>query len=167
MPLIKCVKILNNFKIEVVFEDGYIVLYDVKDYANSQLSYNMFLEKPYLFHTFHIDSSKTRIYWNDEFYISSDNIYKYGDEIIGKSTFFIEVTSIKILSNRVMLVTFNTNETKIFNCDLLSGSAFERLKDDITLKDVKIVHGVPTWLNGKLDIAPEFIYQNSSAYIPL
>ncbi|MCQ2351382.1 MAG: DUF2442 domain-containing protein [Paludibacteraceae bacterium] len=166
MPLIKYVKILSDFKIEVVFEDGYKVFYDVKDYINSQLSYSMYLEKPHLFHSFYIDSSKTKIYWNDDFYISSDNIYTHGDEIIGNKTFFIEVTSIKILSNKTMLVTFNTNETKIFNCDLLSGPAFERLKNDAVLKDVKIVHGVPTWLNGEIDIAPEFVYQNSSMYIP-
>ena len=42
--------------------------------------------------------------------------------------------------------------------------AFEPLKDEKTLADFTIFHGVMTWLNGEIDIAPETMYAESYPY---
>ena len=41
------------------------------------------------------------------------------------------------------------------------GSAFEPLKDEEVLKNMSVFHGVITWMDGKIDIAPETVYQES------
>ena len=44
------------------------------------------------------------------------------------------------------------------------GSAFEPLKDEEVLKNMSVFHGVITWMDGKIDIAPETVYQESYPY---
>jgi len=46
----------------------------------------------------------------------------------------------------------------------LIGSAFLPLKDEEILADFKIFHGVMTWMNGEIDIAPETMYADSYPY---
>ncbi len=46
----------------------------------------------------------------------------------------------------------------------MKGGAFEPLKDEKVLKDFAIFHGVMTWMNGEIDIAPETMYAESYAY---
>lgn len=48
--------------------------------------------------------------------------------------------------------------------ELLAGSAFEPLKDEKILSEFIIFHGVMTWLNGEIDIAPETMYADSYPY---
>lgn len=45
-----------------------------------------------------------------------------------------------------------------------SSSAFEPLKDEEVLKNMSVFHGVITWMDGKIDIAPETVYQESYPY---
>ena len=49
-------------------------------------------------------------------------------------------------------------------CVIMTGSAFEPLKDEKTLADFTIFHGVMTWMNGEIDIAPETMYADSYPY---
>lgn len=51
-----------------------------------------------------------------------------------------------------------------FDTTLLKGSAFEPLKDEKVLEDFNIFHGVMTWMNGDIDIAPETMYADSYPY---
>lgn len=37
-------------------------------------------------------------------------------------------------------------------------TVFESLQDKSVFKDFKLEHGITTWLNGKLDIAPEYLF---------
>ena len=46
----------------------------------------------------------------------------------------------------------------------LEGEVFEPLKDENILKNFELFHGIITWNNGEIDIAPETVYYESYAY---
>lgn len=64
----------------------------------------------------------------------------------------------------MMLVTFTTGEKRLFDSTLLSGKAFEPLKSEDVFKNVNVFHGVMTWNDGDIDIAPETVYEMSYPY---
>lgn len=82
----------------------------------------------------------------------------------GEAVDNIEVNSVKPLEDMMMLITFSSGETRLFDATTLKGSAFEELKDEAVFKNVSIDHGVVTWLDGEIDCAPEYMYANSYAY---
>lgn len=76
----------------------------------------------------------------------------------------ITVKEAKPLRGGMLLVTFSTGEKRLFDTTLLSGSAFEALKDEKVFMNPTVFHGVITWNNGEIDIAPEYVYEESYAY---
>ena len=76
----------------------------------------------------------------------------------------IKVKYATVLRGGMILLTFSTGEQRLFDTTLLTGSAFEPLKDEKVLSDFKIFHGVMTWMNGEIDIAPETMYADSYPY---
>ena len=76
----------------------------------------------------------------------------------------IKVKEATVLRGGMLLITFSTGEQRLFDTTLLTGAAFEPLKDEKTLADFIIFHGVMTWLNGEIDIAPETMYAESYPY---
>jgi hypothetical protein len=64
----------------------------------------------------------------------------------------------------MMLVTFSTGETRLFDTTQLAGAAFAPLAEDEVFNNPVFFHGVITWKNGEIDIAPETVYRNSYAY---
>ncbi len=76
----------------------------------------------------------------------------------------IKISEVKILSDRIMLITFSNGETRLFDASILSGEAFEPLKKDEVFQKGIVDHGVVTWLDGEIDCAPEFMYQHSYEY---
>ncbi|MBP3450964.1 MAG: DUF2442 domain-containing protein [Spirochaetaceae bacterium] len=78
----------------------------------------------------------------------------------------IEVSSIKILEDGMMLIHFNTGETRLFDVTSLveKGSVFLPLKDECNRKTAKVTHGFVSWLDGQIDIAPETMYMESYKY---
>ena len=76
----------------------------------------------------------------------------------------IKVTEAKPLRGGMMLVTFSTGEKRLFDTTLLQGAAFEPLRDENVFNHPVLFHGVITWNNGEIDIAPEAVYENSYAY---
>ena len=82
----------------------------------------------------------------------------------GEATPDIKVKEATMLRGGMLLITFSTGEQRLFDTTLLTGSAFEPLKDEKTLADFTIFHGVMTWLNGEIDIAPETMYADSYPY---
>ena len=82
----------------------------------------------------------------------------------GEATPDIKVKEATMLRGGMLLITFSTGEQRLFDTTLLTGSAFEPLKDEKTLADFTIFHGVMTWLNGEIDIAPETMYVQSYPY---
>ena len=63
-----------------------------------------------------------------------------------------------------MRVTFSTGEKRLFDTTLLNGPAFAPLADEKIVNNPVLFHGVITWDNGKIDIAPETVYRDSYSY---
>ena len=76
----------------------------------------------------------------------------------------IKVIDAKALRGGMLLVTFNSGEQRLFDTTLLKGSAFEPLKNEDIFQKFAIFHGVLTWMNGEIDIAPEMVYEVSYPY---
>ena len=91
-------------------------------------------------------------------YIMNDVCYA------GEATSDIRVKQAAVLRGGMILLTFSTGEQRLFDTTLLTGSAFEPLKDEKVLADFNIFHGVMTWMNGSIDIAPETMYEDSYPY---
>ncbi|MBR1729272.1 MAG: DUF2442 domain-containing protein [Selenomonadaceae bacterium] len=81
IPRIKNLKPLENYLLRVEFDDGKIVLYDVKDDIDNIPSYIVLKTTYGLFNQVQIDKSRTCIFWNDEIDLPSDAIYEYGKPI--------------------------------------------------------------------------------------
>ncbi|MCR5769009.1 MAG: DUF2442 domain-containing protein [Lachnospiraceae bacterium] len=82
----------------------------------------------------------------------------------GKMQEGIKVTEAIPLRGGMMLVTFSTGEKRLFDTTTLKGSAFAPLMDEEVFNNPVLFHGVITWKNGEIDIAPETVYQNSFSY---
>lgn len=76
----------------------------------------------------------------------------------------IKVKAVTPLRGGMMLVTFSTGEKRLFDASALEGPAFAPLKDEAILSDPTLFHGVITWNNGEIDIAPETVYRESYQY---
>lgn len=80
----------------------------------------------------------------------------YGDDKL------IKISEAELLQdNRRYLVTFNTGERRIFDPLTLKGSAYLPLRDGNALKNFSLFHGVLTWCDGTIDVAPETVYAES------
>lgn len=76
IPRIKSVKPLDNYMLEVVFDDGKTGLYDVKTDIEIIESYKD-LENIYgLFNQVQLDESRTCVFWNENIDLPSDAIYE-------------------------------------------------------------------------------------------
>lgn len=82
----------------------------------------------------------------------------------GEKTEEIKVKEAKALRGGMLLVTFTTGEKRLYDTTLLKGTAFEALKNDNIFRNFSIFHGVITWNNGEIDIAPETVYADSYPY---
>lgn len=82
----------------------------------------------------------------------------------GKLEEGIKITEAKPLRGRMMLVTFSTGEKRLFDTTLLKGEAFIPIADEKIFNSPVLFHGILTWNNGEIDIAPEKVYQESYAY---
>ncbi len=79
IPRIKSVKPMNNFVLQVVFDDGKGVLYNVEDDIDTIPSYQDLKTIPGLFNQVQLDPSRTCVFWNDMIDLASDTIYEYGE----------------------------------------------------------------------------------------
>lgn len=76
----------------------------------------------------------------------------------------LKVTYVKLLYGGMYLVIFSTGEAKLFDTTILKGEVFEPLKNPEILSNPKLVHGVITWDDEEIDVAPEFVYENAFPY---
>lgn len=76
----------------------------------------------------------------------------------------VRIKDAKVLRGGMLLVTFSSGEQRLFDTTQLTGSAFAPLKDEKILQEFNIFHGVLTWMNGEIDIAPETVYEDSYPY---
>ena len=83
----------------------------------------------------------------------------------GTPTDEIRVRSVKPLDDMMMLVTFASGERRLYDAtQLLEYPAFQPLRNEAVFKSASVDHGVVTWMEGDIDIAPETMYANSYAY---
>ena len=78
IPRISKLSILDDYILFVEFDDGYKVMYDVKDDINTLPSFRPLVDVYGLFNQAQLDTSRTCVYWNDEIDLASDSIYEYG-----------------------------------------------------------------------------------------
>lgn len=76
----------------------------------------------------------------------------------------IKVTEAKPLRGGIMLLTFSTGEKRLLDVTLLKGPAFALLANEEIFNKPTLFHGVITWNNGEIDIAPEAAYKESYTY---
>ena len=76
----------------------------------------------------------------------------------------IKVKEAKPLIGGMMLVTFSTGERRLFDTTLLKGQVYEPLANYEIFSKPVILDGIITWDNGKIDISPETVYQESYPY---
>ena len=73
----------------------------------------------------------------------------------------IRVSSVRPLEDHMLWVRFNTGEVKKVDMKpLLNAPAFVPLKDKKLFDSVYIEYGFPTWCDGDIDIAPEYLHRN-------
>ncbi len=74
------------------------------------------------------------------------------------------ITEANYIERYLIRLSFNNGEIKLFNgTDLISGNAvFASLKDVSKFKNFTLDGWTLTWDNGKLDVSPEYLYENST-----
>ena len=77
IPKIKELRPQDNFKLEVIFDNGYKVIYDVLEDIRTIESYSILEQVPGLFEQVRLDESRTCVFWNDYIDLPSDTIYEY------------------------------------------------------------------------------------------
>ena len=83
----------------------------------------------------------------------------------GTATQDMRVSAVKALDDMMLLLTFASGERRLYDAtQLLRYPAFQPLRDEAIFKAASIDHGVVTWLDGDIDIAPETMYANSFPY---
>jgi len=81
MIRIKSVKPMKDYFLNIVFDDGREVDYDMKE--DMQLpGYSDLKAIPGLFHQVQLDQSRTCVFWNEYIDLPSDILYKYGKKHI-------------------------------------------------------------------------------------
>lgn len=87
---------------------------------------------------------------------------KDGIAYAGEMTPILKVVGVRPLANHRLWLRFNNDEAKIFDfTQLLNAKCFEPLTDDNVFRSVYIDYGCPVWMDGDIDIAPEYLYENS------
>ena len=75
---IKTIEPLPDYCLRAVFDDGKILVYDVKEDMEQIPSYRALKTVTGLFNQVQLDKSRTCVFWNDEIDLPSDTIYEYG-----------------------------------------------------------------------------------------
>ena len=78
IPRIKTVTALDDYMLRIVFDDGEIMLYDVKDDIAHIKAFKELETEEGLWGKVRLDTSRTCVYWNDHIDLPSDTLYEYG-----------------------------------------------------------------------------------------
>ena len=90
---------------------------------------------------------------------------KDGIAYAGEKTPAIKISGIRPMDDYLLWIRFNTGEAKVFDFKpMLNEPAFAPLKDDAVIRGVYIDYGVAVWMDGDIDIAPAYLYENSIEY---
>ena len=88
-------------------------------------------------------------------YIKEDICYA-GNAGVG-----VKILSAKAQTDKKLLITFSTGEKRIFDPASLKGGAFLPLANKEIALHPTVFHGILTWDEGNIDIAPETVYEES------
>jgi hypothetical protein len=80
IPRIASLKPISDLLLQVEFDDGITVLYDVKEDLGLPV-YQALQSEPGLFESVQLDPSRTCVYWTEDIDLPSDTIYEYGKNI--------------------------------------------------------------------------------------
>jgi hypothetical protein len=74
----------------------------------------------------------------------------------------IKVETVRPMDDYKLWMRFSTGEVKIFDfMPMLARPVFQKLQDKNLFNTVYVDWGIPTWLDGEIDIAPETVYTDS------
>ncbi|MCR5137117.1 MAG: DUF2442 domain-containing protein [Oscillospiraceae bacterium] len=76
----------------------------------------------------------------------------------------MKITHVKPLPDRMMLLTFSSGETRLFDAAVLDGPVFSDLQNEDVFFSPVLDHGVVTWNDGEIDCDPEYMYEHSYEY---
>ncbi len=77
----------------------------------------------------------------------------------------MQAAAVKPLDDMMLLVTFASGERRLYDAaQFLQYPAFQPLKDERIFKAAQVDHGVVTWMDGAIDIAPGTMCANSYVY---
>ena len=80
----------------------------------------------------------------------------------GEETPSITVCGVKPMPGHRLRLRFSDGQIRVFDfTPLLEEPAFRALKDESVFNDVYIDYGVTVWLDGEIDIAPEYLFSHS------
>lgn len=82
----------------------------------------------------------------------------------GEPTPILQISGVRPLANFNLWVRFSTGEAKIFDFKpLLNEPCYKPLNDVNVFNGVYVDYGCTVWKDGDIDIAPEYLYENSVA----
>ena len=78
----------------------------------------------------------------------------------------LKITSVENLGSYQLKVRFNDNAVRRFDGRQLlgEGPVFEPLADESVFDSYRLDWETLTWLNGEIDIAPEYVYEMSEVW---
>lgn len=82
IPRIREVTALDGYKLDVLFDSGEHVVYDVQEDIRTIPDFAPLQMIAGLFEKVQLDESRTCVYWNDRIDLPSDTILEYGVPII-------------------------------------------------------------------------------------
>ena len=81
IPRVKSVIPMENYILDVVFDDNVRVHYDMKEDISSLPGYDDLRNIQGLYQNVQWDLSRTCLYWNEYIDLPSDIIYEYGESL--------------------------------------------------------------------------------------
>ena len=81
LPKISEITPLDQYILQVKFDDGYEVLYDLKSDMDSIPDFAPLAQTANLWRQSQVDTSRTCVYWTDRIDLASDTIYEYGQPV--------------------------------------------------------------------------------------
>jgi hypothetical protein len=80
----------------------------------------------------------------------------------GEKEPLLKVVGIRPMDDYMLWLRFSNNEERLYDVKpLLEYPVFKRLCHREVFTSVYLDFGVPTWLDGEIDIAPESLFENS------
>lgn len=74
----------------------------------------------------------------------------------------LKIIAAKSCGGHTLDILFSNGDHRIFDGrKLLAGEVFAPLEDEKVFNDYRLDYETLTWLDGAVDVAPEFVYENS------